>query len=88
MKFHRLTVGLLGSLLASGLLYADNHNATATFSDPSQPGRFQARLMQGEVSIRGGDVDEVTVSTDAPRNTEEKPRDDGMRVISSGATFP
>ena len=87
MKLRPLSVCVLASLLASGWLYADHHNATATFSDPSQPGRFQARLMQGEVSIRGADVDEITVSTDAPRNTEEKPRDDGMRVISSGATF-
>ena len=43
--------------------------------------------MQGEIHIRGGDVSEVTVSTEAPRDAKEKPRDDGMRVISSGASF-
>lgn len=87
MNVRKLTICLIGSLLASGSLLANHHNATASFSDPSQPGRFQARLMQGEIHIRGGDVSEVTVSTEAPRDAKEKPRDDGMRVISSGASF-
>jgi gas vesicle protein len=66
---------------------AKSHSASAPFSDPDEPGRFLARLMNAEVHIRGGDVDEVTVHTEAPRNAGEKPREDGMRVLSSGASF-
>ena len=87
MKTSTLLVLATGLLCGASSVSADSHAATATFSNPDEPGRFQARLMQGEVSIRGGDVAEVTVSTDAPREAREKPREDGMRVISSGASF-
>ncbi len=87
MTIRNLTALLLGSLLTVGSLSANQPNVTATFSDPSQPGRFHARLLNGEITLRGGDVNEVTVSTDALRPTEEKARPDGMRVISSGAAF-
>ncbi|MDA8527809.1 DUF4097 domain-containing protein, partial [Opitutaceae bacterium] len=87
MKTSNLLVLATGLLCGASSVSADSHAATATFSNPDEPGRFQARLMQGEVSIRGGDVAEVTVSTDAPREAREKPREDGMRVISSGASF-
>jgi len=80
---------LLASLtaLAIATSSADTVDATAAFSDPSQTGRFQARLMHGEVLIQGADVDEVSVITDAKRNAQENPRDDDMRVLSSGVTF-
>ncbi|GAB5560994.1 MAG: hypothetical protein SynsKO_26410 [Synoicihabitans sp.] len=87
MKTTSFLVLATGLLLGAGSLYADSQSSTATFSNPDEPGRFKARLMHGEVSIRGDDVAEVTVSTDAPRNAKEKPREDGMRVISSGASF-
>ncbi|MBT5900619.1 MAG: DUF4097 family beta strand repeat protein, partial [Opitutaceae bacterium] len=87
MKTSSFLVLATSLLLGASSLGADSQTSTATFSNPVEPGRFKARLMQGEVSIRGGDVAEVTVSTDAPRNAEEKPREDGMRVISSGASF-
>jgi hypothetical protein len=87
MKTNHIFAAAIGGLLTAGVLSADNHSATAAFSDPTQPGRFQARLLQGEISIRGSDVDEVTVSTDAFRRAEEKTRADGMRVISAGASF-
>lgn len=70
-------------------LSAQNHasHATASFSNPDEPGRFMARLMHAEVHIRGGDVDEVTVETEAQRDAQEQTRPDGMRVLSSGASF-
>jgi hypothetical protein len=43
--------------------------------------------MHGEISIYGDDVTEVSISTDAKRNAKEKVREDGMRVISTGASF-
>lgn len=87
MKTSNLLVLATGLLCGASSVSADSHAATATFSNPDEPGCFQARLMQGEVSIRGGDVAEVTVYNDAPREAREKPREDGMRVISSGASF-
>lgn len=78
-----IALGTMGSLIA----HADSNATTATFSNPNEPGRFQARLMHGEVLIQGADVEEVSVRTDASRDPREEVRDDGMRVLSSGASF-
>lgn len=87
MKLKSLLILIAASALSTSVLHADSHATTAKFSNPDEPGRFSARLMHGEIVIRGGDVDEVSVHTDAKRDAKEKPRDDGMRVLSSGVTF-
>jgi hypothetical protein len=56
------------------------------FSDPSQPGTLKISLGRGELHIQGTDAAEVTVISDAKAETE-KPRKDGLRVISSAAGF-
>lgn len=84
-KLSLLLTGLAALVVATAS--AESVDASASFSDPSQPGRLHARLMHGEVLIQGADVDEVTVTTDAKREAREMTRDDGMRVLSSGVTF-
>jgi len=78
---------LSGALLAVATLTAEETKSSIAFSNPTEPGRFSARLSNGEITIHGGDYAEVTVSSDADGAPPNHPRDDGLRVLSSSATF-
>lgn len=86
MKIKLLSI-LSGALLAVSTLTAEDSKSSIAFSDPTEPGRFSARLSNGEITIRGGDYEEVTVSSDADGAPQSHVRDDGLRVISSSSTF-
>lgn len=80
------------SLLASfsvafSTLAAEENRSSIAFSNPAEPGRFSVRLSNGEISIHGGDYAECTVTSEAPGGRKNQVRDDGLRVISSSATF-
>ena len=78
------------SLLLIGLALGPLSRAEESilaFSDPTQPGHLSVQLGQGEVSIVGADVDQVTVNSDAEDSNRSQPRADGMRVIGSSSSF-
>lgn len=91
MKIKSLfTFASVGLALGASLL-ADDRDTTArlAFSDPAKPGKLVVHVSNGEVSVRGADVKEVTVTSalDAKTNGKEKPRKDGLRVIGTSSQF-
>jgi hypothetical protein len=66
--------------------FAAEPPATIKFSDPSKPGTLKINLGRGELEIQGSDTTEVLVKTDS-RLESEKPRPDGLRVISAASGF-
>lgn len=87
MKHLRSLLILL--VLGSGLVAraADTTKATLKFSDPAKPGTLNVYLGTGDVVIHGADTDTITVSSEATADTPAKPRDDGLRVISTASGF-
>lgn len=75
------------ALLAISTLHAEEARSSIAFSHPSEPGRFSVRLSNGEITIRGGDYQEVTVTSEATSKSKSEVRSDGLRVISSSSTF-
>lgn len=88
MKPHHLLL-LFGAALsaASTLGAADETVTTYTFSDPARPGQLRAVIGNGDVRIRGDDVDQVTIRTSAERDDSGEQREDGLRVIATSAQF-
>jgi hypothetical protein len=88
MKPHRLfpclLLGAACALLPLASAHAEEAN-TIKFSDPAKPGTLKLQIGRGDVRIKGADVPEITVKTDAkPVN---KPRKDGLRVLTASAGF-
>lgn len=81
--FRLLPLALLGAVT----LAAADYNANATFADPSKPGRLRVRIANGELRIKGADVDQVSVRTDAREGGTKEVRKDGLRVISSSTSY-
>lgn len=73
---------LTGSLAAG----ADDNVHVLKFSDPSRPGVVKLSLGRGDLRVRGTTTNEVSVKT-AVKVTSEKPRKDGLRVISAASSF-
>ncbi len=72
--------------LAPGHARADEATSRIAFSDPSKPGTLKVRVWHGDVIVHGEDVKEVSVKSDSTAVTET-PRKDGMRVLSTSASF-
>lgn len=91
MKTPRILPALLAAAcLAAGAVglaaAADDTSTSIKFSDPGKPGTVKLRLGRGELTVQGADTAEVTVKSDVKINSN-KPRSDGLRVISSASGF-
>ncbi len=89
MKSRLFPSFLVAFLFASALLAfsrADETPKTIKFSDPAKPGTVRINLGRGDLRVQGGDTAEVSVVSNMNLATE-KPRKDGLRVISSSAGF-
>ncbi|HUR60534.1 MAG TPA: DUF4097 family beta strand repeat-containing protein [Opitutaceae bacterium] len=92
MKLTRLSsTCLLAVVLAAGTAFvapahaADEGASTIKFSNPKNPGTLKIQLARGELRIKGADVQEITVKTDAkPVRTQRK---DGLRVLTASTGF-
>lgn len=81
-------------LLAAGLAVLflvaaraeDTEVSSIKFSDPSKPGVLKLSVSNGDLRIHGTDSDEITVQSEAKKETHE-PRPDGLRVISSSSSY-
>ncbi len=81
----RLLIAL--PLLAAALHAAEETTATIKFSDPSKPGLLRVYVSRGDLAIKGGDVDTVTVTSSAQPEGRTATRRDGLRVISTASSF-
>lgn len=70
----------------AGSRAADDNTTTLKFSDPSKPGTLKVHAGRGDIRIKGAEVAEVIVKSDAKAITS-KPRKDGLRVISASSAF-
>lgn len=80
---------LVAATLAFGLVasaHAEESNGTIKFSDATKPGTLKIKVAHGGISIKGDDVAEVTVKSDAKPITE-KPRKDGLRVLTAASSY-
>ena len=91
MKLLRLypTCLLAAALAAGGTLVtparAADDGSTIKFSNPSKPGTLKIQLARGELRIKGADVSEISVKTDAkPVRSQRK---DGLRVLTASTGF-
>jgi hypothetical protein len=75
---------LLAALLTPAR--ADESTGHIALSDPARPATLRIRVWQGDVTVRGADVREITVKTDSPAE-ESPPREDGMRVLSASSSY-
>ncbi|HEY0947006.1 MAG TPA: DUF4097 family beta strand repeat-containing protein [Opitutaceae bacterium] len=67
---------------------ADATTASVKFSDPSKPGTVKINVAHGEIKVRGAETSEVSVTSSVePRDQRPSQRNDGLRVISSSASF-
>jgi hypothetical protein len=92
MKTTRFTLPLLLAALLSPVLArparADESTGHIALSDPAKPGTLRIRVWQGDVTVRGADVKDVTVKTDSTAEESESPaREDGMRVLSASSSY-
>ena len=65
---------------------ADEATSRVSFSDPSKPGTLRVRVWHGDVTVHGEDGKEVVVKSDS-KAVDEAPRKDGMRVLSTSASY-
>lgn len=89
MNSHRLLSHPLAAAFALVLAVAaraEDAPASIKFSDPAKPGRLEIKLGHGDLRITAADTAEVTVKTEA-KAAAKTPRKDGLRVISSAASF-
>ena len=87
MKFTRLLCVAALAATALAARAADESTTTFTFSDPSKPGRLRAVISNGDLLIRGADVDVVTIRTSAEKDKKDEEREDGLRVIATSAQY-
>lgn len=79
-------ISLLALALSVGLRASDETTTNIKFSDPSKPGTLKLSLGRGDLVVQGEDTPEVTIRTNA-RTSGSTVRKDGLRVISSAASF-
>lgn len=63
----------------------DANTTTIKFSDPAKPGTLKLSIGRGDVRIEGTDTAEVAVRSEA--QPKQKPRKDGLRVLTEAASF-
>ncbi len=76
-----LAVCLLGAARAA------DDTTTIKFSDPSKPGTVKVSLARGDLRVKGADIAEVTVKSEAKPVTSKAVRKDGLRVLSASSSF-
>lgn len=81
-----LRISLLALALSVGLRASDETTTQIKFSDPSKPGTLKISLGRGDLVVQGTDAPEVNIRTNA-RASGSTVRKDGLRVISSSASF-
>ncbi|MEO6246654.1 MAG: DUF4097 family beta strand repeat-containing protein [Opitutaceae bacterium] len=86
MKSIRRIFLVLAPATALFAAQSESNTSTIAFSDPAKSGRLEVRLARGDVRIQGADTAAVTVNSVAKPATSA-PRKDGLRVISSAASF-
>lgn len=79
-------ISLLALALTVGLRASDETTTNIKFSDPSKPGTLKISLGRGDLVVQGTDTPEVNIRTNA-RASGQTVRKDGLRVISSAASF-
>lgn len=88
-SFRSFASFLVAASLALGLLSlarAEDTSGTIKFSDASKPGTLKISVAHGDIHIRGADVAEITVKSEAKPVTE-KPRKDGLRVLTAASSY-
>ena len=60
---------------------------TIKFSDPAKPGTIKVALARGSLRVKGADVADVTVRSDAKPLTAKPVRKDGLRVLTAASGF-
>jgi len=74
------------ALAPLGFAQAAESTSAIAFSDPSKPGTLKVRVWHGDVTIRGADVNQISVKASAD-SAEPTPRKDGMRVLSTSSGY-
>lgn len=87
MKLRSVHLLLVLPLLATALNAAEETTATIKFSDPAKPGLLRLYVSRGDVRIKGEETDSVKVSSSAQPEGRNATRRDGLRVISTAASF-
>jgi len=81
---------VIAAALAVGLLTvargADD-TSTIKFTDPTKPGTLKIALARGNLRIKGADVADITVKTDAKPVSNKVVRKDGLRVLTAASSF-
>lgn len=87
IRFHSpLILAAALALTCAGVARADEATSSVAFSDPSKPGTLKIRIWHGQVTVHGGDVKGVAVTSEStPVNSA--PRKDGMRVLSASPNY-
>jgi uncharacterized membrane protein len=82
------------SLLAAAALLAGSFSiaraaddSTIKFSDPAKPGTVKVVVGHGSIRIRGADVSEVSVKSEAKAVSNKATRKDGLRVLSTASSY-
>ncbi len=81
-----LIAALVAVVFLSAARAADDVT-TIKFSDPAKPGTIKVALARGSIRIKGADVAEVTVKSDAKPVTAKAVRKDGLRVLTAASSF-
>lgn len=79
-------ISLLALVLTVGAHASDETTTSIKFSDPSKPGTLKISLGRGDLVVQGVEAPEVNIRTNA-RASGSTVRKDGLRVISSAASF-
>lgn len=75
----------LGAALALAAQAADQATHTIAFSDPAKPGTLRIAIAHGDLRVVAADTTEVTIKSDT--QSKQKPRADGLRVLTEAAGF-
>jgi hypothetical protein len=67
--------------------HAADEVTTIKFSEPAKPGTLKVALARGSLRVKGADVAEVTVRSDAKSVTTKAVRKDGLRVLTATSSF-
>ncbi len=79
-------ISLLALALTASLRAADETTTSIKFSDPAKPGTLKISLGRGDLVVQGTDSPDINIRTNA-RAAGSTVRKDGLRVISSAASF-
>lgn len=81
-----LVACVLTMLFLSAARGADDAT-TIKFTDPAKPGTLRVSLARGNLRVKGADVAEITVKSDAKPVTSKAVRKDGLRVLTAASSF-